>query len=223
MPLETLPWEEEDFAAYPEIIWLAFKDDLMQVLYPNGYSSKDRALEVKKAIAKQRARGDTSVWMKTIDTDIPKDGPTRQIVGLSHWQFYPHARSASELDAKEKEYDSEEQPAGLNQAFAEEYFGQIARLKREILGGKPYILLHMLATRPDYHRRGIGATHLRWGSEQADEMGLPLYLEASPKGRPLYERYGYEKVADLPLDVRAHGHPKDLPHACMLRPAKPRS
>lgn len=220
MPLKLLPWEEGDFAAYPEMVWAAFKDDLMQLLYPNGYSEEDRKQTARTTAAKDRARGETSVWMKTIDTDLRDDDPMRGIVGLSHWQFYPKQRSEAELAADEKDDGGEGPPPGLNRAFADEFFGNIDRLKREILGGRPYVLLHMLAVRPEYHRRGIGAVHLSWGSEQADKLGLPLYLEASPMGRPLYERHGYEKVADFPMDARAHGHPKDLPHVCMLRPAK---
>ena len=88
------------------------------------------------------------------------------------------------------------------------------------MGGKPYILLHLLATHPDHHRRGVGAMHLHWGAQKADELGLPMMLEASPIGRPLYEKNGYEKVGDLPVDAMAHGHPKELPHAIMIRPAK---
>ena len=100
-----------------------------------------------------------------------------------------------------------------------EFFGTIAKYKREIMGGKPYVLLSMLATRKDYHRRGVGGMHLKWGLVQADKLNLPSYLEASPMGRPLYLKMGYEHVMDFPFDAKKWGAKEDLPHTILLRPA----
>jgi hypothetical protein len=44
-----------------------------------------------------------------------------------------------------------------------------------------------------------------WGIQQADEAGLETYLEASEMGRPLYERYGFEVVRDMPFDMGKYG------------------
>lgn len=223
MPLQIQPWEDADFDVYPELAWSAFKDDLMAVMYPNGFLEQDRKETARSSRAKHARRGDVSVWMKTIDTDLPLDDPMRRIAGVAHWHFYPEERSDAELTAEENEEDPDKEPSpGMNKAFTDQFFSDIEKFRRQNMGGKPYVLLHMLAVRPEYHRRGIGGMHLAWGNEQADKLGLPLYLESSPIGRPLYERYGYEAVASLPCDAKAHGHPKDLPHTCMLRPAKGR-
>lgn len=50
----------------------------------------------------------------------------------------------------------------------------------------------MLATRPDYHGRGIASMLLKWGLDRADQEGLEAYLSASPSGRPLYEKRGFQ-------------------------------
>ena len=34
---------------------------------------------------------------------------------------------------------------------------------------------------------------IRWGLEQADQMGLEAYVEASPAGLPVYRRFGWEE------------------------------
>jgi GNAT superfamily N-acetyltransferase len=105
----------------------------------------------------------------------------------------------------------------------EAFFGSILKARKEHLGGRAHALLHILATRPEHHRRGVGAMHLKHGLAQADELSLPAWLEGSPKGRPLYQRYGFEVVADLEFDAAAFGAKDDLQHVLMLRPAKEKS
>lgn len=62
--------------------------------------------------------------------------------------------------------------------------------------------------------------HLKWGLAEADRLGLPAYLEASPNGRPLYERWGFEPLREFPFDLRDYGAKANVPHMLMLRPAK---
>ena len=220
MPLELQEVEDSDFEVYPDLMWSAFKDALMSVMYPNGYSQAAREHTARSTLEKAHKNAGVSVWRKVVDTDLPSNDPMRKIVSMAHWEFFTKERSEAELDAASAESQKEVDPPGLNQTFAEEFFGLLAKIRRERMGGKPYILLHILAVRPTHHRRGIGSTHLSWGSEKADELSLPMFLEASPMGRPLYERHGYRAVADVPLDMRNFGHEEELPHVCMLRPAK---
>ena len=212
--------EESDMKAYPELMWDAFKDDLMALLYPNGYPQSAREHTTKKGLEGLHKDPEVHKWMKVIDTDLPKDDHYNQLVGMAHWEFHLKERTEAELDAEAAEKAKEEPDAAIDRGFADKFFADIGRIRRETMGGKPYILLHLLATHPDHHRRGVGAMHLNWGAQKADEFGLPMMLEASPIGRPLYEKNGYVKVGDLPVDAMAHGHPKELPHAIMIRPAK---
>lgn len=212
--------EEMDLEVYPNLIWAAFKDDLMQIMYPNGYPQASREQTTRESIAKWRKHPEKIHWNKVIDTDLPADDPGRQMVGVAHYDIHPTARTTADLDAEDAEKGPEDPDPAMNRAFCDEFFGDIKRIRRETMGGKPYVLLHMLATHPDHHRRGVGAMQLEWGSKKAEEMGVECYLESSPIGRPLYEKHGYVKVGDLPLDARGHGHEKDLPHVVMIRPAK---
>ena len=220
MPLKLLPMEESDLLAFENIAWAAFKSDLMGLLYPNGFSQANIDHGVHWANVQWHRHPDKIKMLKVVDTDLPDGSPNRKIVGVSKWKFYPKGRTGAELEEEKREKDEEPSPPGINGALAKEFFGEVARTRRENMGGRAYVLLDFLATLPQHSRRGIGAMHLKWGSEKADELGLPMYLESSPMGRPLYERLGYEVIGDLPFDAKKWGCDRDLPHVLMLRPGR---
>ncbi len=88
------------------------------------------------------------------------------------------------------------------------------------MGGKAYVLLGILAVLPSYQRCGVGSKLMDWGLPQADELKLPAYLEASPMGKGLYIKKGFQEVCEFELDAKKWGFPRDLPHVCMVRPAR---
>lgn len=46
---------------------------------------------------------------------------------------------------------------------------------------------------------------IRPGLEAADKAGAQTYIEASPKGYPLYRKFGWEDVDEIVIDLRPHG------------------
>lgn len=42
-----------------------------------------------------------------------------------------------------------------------------------------------------HRKRGYGSALVKWGSDLADKLGVECYLDASPDGKPLYEKNGY--------------------------------
>jgi ribosomal protein S18 acetylase RimI-like enzyme len=78
---------------------------------------------------------------------------------------------------------------------------------------EPHWYLPFIGVDPRAQGRGIGSGLLRVGLTRSDEDGLPVYLEASsPRNRALYERHGFETVAE----IRAADSPPLWP---MVRPA----
>lgn len=63
----------------------------------------------------------------------------------------------------------------------------------------------MLVTDPEHHRRGAGALLVNWGTQQADKAQLPSFLEASPVGKPLYARLGFEEIHEEVFDLTKYG------------------
>ncbi|KAL9062156.1 MAG: hypothetical protein Q9157_009177, partial [Trypethelium eluteriae] len=66
-------------------------------------------------------------------------------------------------------------------------------------------LLSSLATEPAHHRKGAGSMLLKWGTERADGAGLPMYIESTEMGKPLYEKFGFETVHVMETDLATFG------------------
>ena len=80
--------------------------------------------------------------------------------------------------------------------------------------------LGLLMVHPDYQRRGAGKILVEWGLDMADREGLPCWLQATPQGRGLYSKCGFEIVGDMDIDMSKYGGEGIYRYVCMLRPAK---
>lgn len=47
---------------------------------------------------------------------------------------------------------------------------------------------------PGCQGKGIGKKLMSWGFQEAARLGLPIWLEASPAGKPLYEKSGFKVI-----------------------------
>jgi GNAT superfamily N-acetyltransferase len=72
--------------------------------------------------------------------------------------------------------------------------------------------LEILATHPDFRRKGLASRLMEWGTQKADEKGVEMYLDSSKMGRPLYEKFGWIAHEEF-MDEKAISVP-------MLRPKK---
>lgn len=68
--------------------------------------------------------------------------------------------------------------------------------------GEKHFWLQILCVDPEHQRMGIGAKLLEWGVQGADDQGVKCWIEASPFGKGLYKKYGWEEVGLLDVDVR---------------------
>lgn len=67
--------------------------------------------------------------------------------------------------------------------------------------------MHLLATHPSHHRRGLGSRILLEGLRCADRDGAKSYIEASRPGVELYKRHGWVQVDEVVVDLAKHGLP----------------
>lgn len=86
-------------------------------------------------------------------------------------------------------------PADGDPALAGVFFGRLADMHEEIMAGRPHWYLELIVTRSRYQGRGAGGMLMRWGVERADEEGVECYLDATPEGKRLYERFGFTDIS----------------------------
>lgn len=80
---------------------------------------------------------------------------------------------------------------------------------------EPHWYLPFIGVEPMRRNRGLGTALLRKQLAECDAAGLSAYLESTnPRNRPLYERHGFEAVAE----IRAGSCPPIVP---MLRRPRP--
>ena len=79
------------------------------------------------------------------------------------------------------------------------------------------LVLHILITDPEHHRRGAGAKLISWGTLQADAAHLPCFLESSIMGRPLYARCGFTPRYEQRFDLTKYGGDGEDINTVMIR------
>ncbi|KAJ9114729.1 hypothetical protein QFC22_005605 [Naganishia vaughanmartiniae] len=94
---------------------------------------------------------------------------------------------------------------GYNLAFRNEWKGTPQRQRDELMGDAPYWYQNGLAVHPAYQGRKIGSTLLDYGLAIADKENLPVLLEATEAGRPLYESRKFVKVLEYPNCIHYAG------------------
>lgn len=205
----------------------------MSLMYPNGVAQADRDFMAKGTLREMRNSPETTFW-KVVDTEVQEN---KGVVGVAEWKIFEKPRTAEELSEADKSAGEDGLAPGADPDVMRDFGGAVKKGKEAIIGGKPYICelqstrseivmlmaivdLHILATLPNHHRRGVGKLHLDWGLSEADRLGLPVYLEGSLMGQPLYARCGFENVMPFPFDETKFGAKTSMAHMCMLRPAK---
>ncbi|KAF2405451.1 acyl-CoA N-acyltransferase [Trichodelitschia bisporula] len=139
------------------------------------------------------------------------------MIATAHWHVYEHERTQEQQEEIQRMAPL---PPQANAAAWNDFFGYLSESRRDILGTRPAVLLHILVTHPTHHRRGAGALLLQRALEDADRLGLEAYLEASEAGRNLYARYGFESVFRKEFDLEKYGGSGTDANTVMIRPPR---
>ncbi|KAK0724424.1 acetyltransferase [Lasiosphaeris hirsuta] len=80
-------------------------------------------------------------------------------------------------------------------------------IEKEILGRKEYMILDYLAVHPRHQRRGVATDLVRSGMQQAEKLGLDIFVRAMKPGVPVYRRLGFRMEREIVQDNSQYGGP----------------
>ncbi|KAI1842179.1 hypothetical protein JX266_011587 [Neoarthrinium moseri] len=167
--------------------------------------------------------GDLVAWSRW---DIPKEsthfgewsggaGDVSKIVGTEDVATGP-IDQADEISASASAVEPAPAPAdypeGSDPAVCRRFFDALSGASdkwytENMLG------LSLICTAPKYHRRGAAKALIAPMLCLADEAGIKAYLEATPEGKPVYEKLGFREVDTLDFDL---GEPIGLYQLCVM-------
>ncbi|KAF9885571.1 hypothetical protein FE257_012777 [Aspergillus nanangensis] len=182
-----LPATLADIRAIYDVWFASFKGQLiLDLIYP------DTNLD-DEAFRKVHAEGTLEYWkgltmehtFKCVDTE------TGRIAGMATWQVYWRERTAEE---RIKPWIGWLE--GAQRQRAEGFLGQLWEKREKWIGEKKHIYCHTVAVHPEYQGRGVGKHLVQWGLDTAEQLQVPIYLESTVEGVPLYERTGFQTLQE---------------------------
>ncbi|PHH59724.1 hypothetical protein CDD81_2642 [Ophiocordyceps australis] len=209
MPLQVRPAYASDAPRAAAIEVEAYSSNpISNIMFPTGDKTRADSL-VSKLNASPACR-----WTKVVDTDIEAaNGGNEALVAFSMWYFWETPRN-----------DAPPMPVwgpSANDEACRLFYGTLRSNWVKHMAGKPHIYLEYLHTDPKHQRRGAASLMLKWGADQADQLGLPIYLEATEAGKPQYEKHGFQTIGTAAIDFSKWGASSNMEPFLMLRQPQP--
>lgn len=159
----------EDVPEICAMLYDAFWDVVRQVIF--GCFSKDDLPRLIEHYKEEMESDPSDVWIKVTEVH------TGAIVAASNWKLYSNSSMKHGLD-EPKPWVKDEEALKL----AHEMLDPMNELRLKTFAGQPFLHLHICATAASVRRQGAGGMMLQWGSDTADLLFLPGWIEASPEG-----------------------------------------
>ena len=133
----------------------------------------------------------TCQFLCLLRCEEPEVGEPWKVIAFVKYNVYDTEESLRER----QDVGKRSWPEFTNVKLVEEFWGEIVRSRKmhsESMG--PHVSVDILATDPEFQRRGAGRMLMEKVVEEADERGLPCVLEGSEEGLRLYRSVGFEEV-----------------------------
>lgn len=196
---------DEDMLRSFEILSLAFGHEhpYIEAAYPHHETPQGRAIGGSRLLAIKNSDPNTT-FLKVTDTE------TNVIVAMAKWNIYQDNTIPDEWEL-EGDFWANEEEKEYAQVLCREYLIPRRKAIRESGGNVVcecqsndstarntkltlQIALDLLVVDPKYQRRGAGRMLVKWGTENANRLGVKTLVEATTYGRGLYEQEGFEFV-----------------------------
>jgi len=134
------------------------------------------------------------------------DDATGETVNLARWQDYSQGYvepppTLSGVPGIQDTSDPTTWPQGLQVERFLHIMKTLFAARQGWMGSGKYWVLTTMVTREPYRKRGAGSLMLEWGLEQARKDGIPVFLEATPAAKGLYEKHGWRQVGKQVSEV----------------------
>ncbi|CEL11001.1 hypothetical protein ASPCAL14108 [Aspergillus calidoustus] len=187
MGFEIKPAAPGDGAELADVFLESFSDEFNQKLWPR--TPDVRSFWAEKFNASIEQRGATSFIVK-IEALNSESQPV--IAAFAKWKLYSGDARPEEQETK----DMTAWPESCDADLCDRFFGRLEKERVNAMGNRPHYYLDMLGTRPEFNGRGLASKLLQWGLSRADEKKVMTFLVSTPQGKRLYERYGFETLAE---------------------------
>ncbi|KAI1762608.1 acyl-CoA N-acyltransferase [Hypoxylon sp. FL1150] len=138
--------------------------------------------------------GHEAVFGEWVETATPVDvSQTVTAVGEGEAEDVPVTSAPAEAPGADY-------PEGSKPELCKIFFDALKDMS-EKHNAKTMLGLSLLCTSPKYHRRGAGKALMLPMLALADAQGLKTYLEATPTGKPIYEKLGFREVDEITFDL----------------------
>ncbi|KAJ8132518.1 hypothetical protein O1611_g1100 [Lasiodiplodia mahajangana] len=182
---------EVDIPALSRCLFESYENPLQtffHIFFPtHGTDDQAREAAIKEAAERLKLwynHDSTSYWQKVVDT------ATGNIVGGALWNIYEEDPFGKPVSSSVTWF-----PEGGSRTFAEKAIENHAKPRSKV-ARQPHIYLFIIFTHPEYRRKGVGQQFIDWGVNKSTEMGLDIYLDSTPYGRPLYEANEFEYIEE---------------------------
>ncbi|KAK4122089.1 hypothetical protein N657DRAFT_646743 [Parathielavia appendiculata] len=193
-------------------------------------ATEDLALAFCSGVAQSALDNPNAHLVVAEDTSQSGSSPP-VLVGFAKWVFVPERGELPSLLASAAEAgtargagvedDNAEGEKGqnlwetvTNAELAKEYFGRQHERHERYMGSRRHWYLELIATQREVKGLGAGRRLVQCGLDKVDEDGCEAYLEASPEGKGLFERFGFRVVKKLEYADGAYVE------CCMIRDGK---
>jgi len=167
-------------------------------------------------------------WLVMVVEDSLEPGGPREIVGFGVWDvsYVNKRRYGAGYKTQDPVTEVEERGGNIRKDanhghFDEFWKGQI-RAYKKFFGsiGPEQVHLQILATLPEFQRRGHGSSLCKWAMELVRRDSLKdMSVMASPMGHELYTWLGFERVGTFYIQVPGEDERLVL-QAMMYKPSK---
>ncbi|KAK3623755.1 hypothetical protein LTR56_021408 [Elasticomyces elasticus] len=216
MPYHVQPASLQDAEEIRDCVDKAFANSTFSKLMFPSEKAHLTPLGVFRAymIARQRKRMDdpNAHYFKAVDPDR-----SNAVVGYANWYLpgnLPKKVATTEQQPAAEPVlhnvadappiggaNADERPACINGEALDEFTQKMDEQREKIWStNSSYYYLGALGVDSAYKGRGIARQLMQFGIESADKDGLPIYLEATPDGLPMYQaRFGFQPVSDFEI------------------------